>query len=50
MSSNSNSNNNNNKHVRVFDGRWAAMSKKKNPACCDANQVTGGAGDILIEA
>jgi hypothetical protein len=26
------------------------MSKKKNPACCDVNQVMGGAGDILIEA
>ena len=59
-SSSSNNNNNNHnhnhnhnhndEHVRVFDWRRAAMSKKKNPACCDGNQVMGGAGDKLIEA
>ena len=43
-------NNNKHKHVRVFDGRRAAMSKRKNSACCDGNQAMGGAGDKLIEA
>ena len=46
-------NDNDNEHVRVFDyfdWRGAAMSKKKNPACCDGNQVMGGAGEKLIEA
>ena len=36
---NHNDNDNENEHVCVFDWRWAAMSKKKNPSCCDGNQV-----------
>ena len=43
-------NDNDDEHVRVFDWRGAAMSKKKNPAFCDGNQVMGGAGEKLIEA
>ena len=49
-SNNNNDNDNDDEHVRVFDWRGAAMSKKKNPACCDGNQVIGGAGEKLIEA
>ena len=26
------------------------LCARKNPACCDGNQVMGGAGDKLIEA